>query len=343
MIEPKLMSTIDPKGVVQDTQLPASSPRKRQRLDNAEIDDNPAQFRRVRLRFWDQNHALGSDLAHSQDASADICVMPDEPTQEYFAHLSRFHQISTNFFHQLSIDDRPLNLYELKKAVERYGGFEEVYKLNRWAEIGRDLGRSGRITSSLLTSLEYLYQRWLLPYEQYLKIDESGISPATSVDNIITDGGLDPTTRETSNQSRERRRDTPPFQSDSFNMPTFHPANLHPLSHPIGTSYMPNAQLIYSSGEESDVAEDELPDWNAQMSLASQPAGTSAKHTDAFAFSIVNSNPSVHALGSNSVFNEGSHALVKTSQVRYESMVDSPQSDSLEPQRIASSFERQAF
>lgn len=69
-----------------------------------------------------------------------------------------------------SVDKRPLDLYKLKKAVAQRGGFEKVCKLKKWAEIGRDLGYSGKIMSSLSTSLKNSYQRWLHPYEEYLKI-----------------------------------------------------------------------------------------------------------------------------------------------------------------------------
>lgn len=49
------------------------------------------------------------------------------------------------------------------------GGFERVCKDKKWAEIGRDLGYSGKIMSSLSTSLKNSYQRWLHPYEEYLR------------------------------------------------------------------------------------------------------------------------------------------------------------------------------
>ena len=74
-----------------------------------------------------------------------------------------------------SVDKRPLDLYKLKKAVETRGGFEKVCKLKKWAEIGRDLGYSGKIMSSLSTSLKNSYQRWLEPYEQYLRIAKPGV------------------------------------------------------------------------------------------------------------------------------------------------------------------------
>ena len=74
-----------------------------------------------------------------------------------------------------SVDKRPLDLYKLKKAVETRGGFEKVCKLKKWAEIGRDLGYSGKIMSSLSTSLKNSYQKWLQPYEDYLKLAKPGV------------------------------------------------------------------------------------------------------------------------------------------------------------------------
>ena len=48
-------------------------------------------------------------------------------------------------------------------------------KLKKWAEIGRDLGYSGKIMSSLSTSLKNSYQKWLFPYEEYLRIAKPGV------------------------------------------------------------------------------------------------------------------------------------------------------------------------
>ena len=74
-----------------------------------------------------------------------------------------------------SVDKRPLDLYKLKKEVESRGGFEQVCKLKKWAEIGRDLGYSGKIMSSLSTSLKNSYQKWLSPYEDYLRAAKPGV------------------------------------------------------------------------------------------------------------------------------------------------------------------------
>ena len=48
-------------------------------------------------------------------------------------------------------------------------------KGKRWAEVGRDLGYSGKIMSSLSTSLKNSYQKWLLPYEEYLNMAKPGV------------------------------------------------------------------------------------------------------------------------------------------------------------------------
>lgn len=94
----------------------------------------------------------------------------------YLDQLAKFHkQLGTNLNRFPSVDKRPLDLYRLKKAVEIRGGFEKVCKLKKWAEIGRDLGYSGKIMSSLSTSLKNSYQRWLSPYEDYLRLAKPGV------------------------------------------------------------------------------------------------------------------------------------------------------------------------
>lgn len=94
----------------------------------------------------------------------------------YLDGLSKFHKQQGNNLHRLPyVDKKPLDLYRLKKAVETRGGFDNVCKLKKWAEIGRDLGYSGKIMSSLSTSLKNSYQRWLCPYEDYLRLAKPGV------------------------------------------------------------------------------------------------------------------------------------------------------------------------
>ena len=85
--------------------------------------------------------------------------------------LQKYHkQNGINLNRFPSVDKRPLDLYKLKKAVETRGGFEKVCKGKKWAEIGRELGYSGKIMSSLSTSLKNSFQKWLFPYEEYLRV-----------------------------------------------------------------------------------------------------------------------------------------------------------------------------
>jgi histone demethylase JARID1 len=104
---------------------------------------------------------------------------PDPGTRanlNYLDQLAKFHkQHGTNLNRFPSVDKRPLDLYKLKKAVEVRGGFDQVCKMKKWAEIGRDLGYSGKIMSSLSTSLKNSYQRWLQPYEEYLRVAKPGV------------------------------------------------------------------------------------------------------------------------------------------------------------------------
>ncbi|KAF1996473.1 PLU-1-domain-containing protein [Amniculicola lignicola CBS 123094] len=94
----------------------------------------------------------------------------------YLDQLSKFHkQHGASLTRFPSVDKRPLDLYKLKKAVETRGGFDRVCKGKKWAEIGRDLGYSGKIMSSLSTSLKNSYQKWLHPYEEYLRVVKPGV------------------------------------------------------------------------------------------------------------------------------------------------------------------------
>ncbi|ORX96954.1 PLU-1-like protein-domain-containing protein [Clohesyomyces aquaticus] len=102
----------------------------------------------------------------------------------YLDQLSKFHKQHGNSLTRFpSVDKRPLDLYKLKKAVETRGGFERVCKQKKWAEIGRDLGYSGKIMSSLSTSLKNSYQKWLHPYEEYLRVVKPGVQQMLEFEN----------------------------------------------------------------------------------------------------------------------------------------------------------------
>jgi hypothetical protein len=103
----------------------------------------------------------------------------DQLTQtnlDYLDQLTKFHKShETNLNRFPSINKRPLDLHKLKRAVEVRGGFEQVCKLKKWTEIGRDLGYRGKIMSSLATSLKNSYRRWLHPYEEHLRTAKPGV------------------------------------------------------------------------------------------------------------------------------------------------------------------------
>lgn len=102
----------------------------------------------------------------------------------YLEGLFKYHKTIGNTLTRLPyVDKKPLDLYQLKKAVDSRGGFDMVCKLKKWAEIGRDLGYSGKIMSSLSTSLKNSYQKWLCPYEEYLRVAKPGVHQQLEMEN----------------------------------------------------------------------------------------------------------------------------------------------------------------
>lgn len=102
----------------------------------------------------------------------------------YVDSLLKFHKQNGGHMVRMPyVDKRPLDLWRLKKAVESRGGFEKVCRSKKWAEIGRDLGYSGKIMSSLSTSLKNSYQKWLCPYEEYLRLAKPGVYQQLETEN----------------------------------------------------------------------------------------------------------------------------------------------------------------
>ena len=151
---------------VDDPKLTAMPPslRKRKRDEDGMVDDI-LNFRRIRLQTWNVFPNIASNL-------------------NYLDQLSKFHKLNgINLNRFPSVDKRPLDLYKLKKAVEVRGGFGEVCKLKKWAQVGRDVGYSGKIVSSLRTSLKNSYLKWLLPYEEFLRVAKPGVQHQIDYEN----------------------------------------------------------------------------------------------------------------------------------------------------------------
>lgn len=116
------------------------------------------------------------------------------------------------------VDKRPLDLYRLKKAVESRGGFDKVCRSKKWAEIGRDLGYSGKIMSSLSTSLKNSYQKWLCPYEDYLRVAKPGVHQQLEWENggpLTPSPAPSPMKHSTINTPSSLRADSPARHASS--------------------------------------------------------------------------------------------------------------------------------
>ncbi|KAK5164509.1 uncharacterized protein LTR77_009715 [Saxophila tyrrhenica] len=127
---------------------------------------------------WNPPFAINTERFHFRTRRQELSSVEggNRVNNDYLDQLAKFHkQNGQNLNRFPSVDKRPLDLYRLKKTVERKGGFEAVCKGKRWAEVGRDLGYSGKIMSSLSTSLKNSYQKWLLPYEEYLRVARPGV------------------------------------------------------------------------------------------------------------------------------------------------------------------------
>lgn len=129
-----------------------------------------------RTRKQELNSVEGSALLSSAPQYSSLTGLDSRANLTYLDGLAKFHKQQGSNLHRLPyVDKKPLDLYRLKKAVESRGGFEKVCKHKKWAEIGRDLGYSGKIMSSLSTSLKNSYQKWLCPYEDYLRLAKPGV------------------------------------------------------------------------------------------------------------------------------------------------------------------------
>ncbi|KAL1837282.1 hypothetical protein VTJ49DRAFT_4068 [Mycothermus thermophilus] len=127
---------------------------------------------------WNPDFAIDTERFHFRTRKQELNSVEGSTRANlsYLDALAKFHkQQGTNLTRWPYVDKKPLDLYRLKKAVECRGGFEKVCKLKKWAEIGRDLGYSGKIMSSLSTSLKNSYQKWLCPYEEYLRLAKPGV------------------------------------------------------------------------------------------------------------------------------------------------------------------------
>ncbi|KAL1664298.1 hypothetical protein GGF50DRAFT_101902 [Schizophyllum commune] len=65
-----------------------------------------------------------------------------------------------------TINNKALDLWTLRKEVDKLGGYEAVTKAKQWADLGRVLGYRG--VPGLSTQIKNSYARIILPYEHYM-------------------------------------------------------------------------------------------------------------------------------------------------------------------------------
>lgn len=148
------------------------------------IEDLGSRYGCVKLQFCDEN---GSKVYDSRQSWSKFglhteqfgfkarrqCLNSSKVEKshilEFHQQLYRYHTHSKGNARSInktpSIDKRTLDLYRLWKCVQLRGGYEEVCQKKLWAQIGRELGYSGRIMSSLSTSLRSAYVKILLEFE----------------------------------------------------------------------------------------------------------------------------------------------------------------------------------
>ncbi|AMD21396.1 HER117Wp [Eremothecium sinecaudum] len=115
-----------------------------------------------------------------------------------------------------SIDKRTLDLYRLRNCVLLRGGFKAVCEKKLWAQLGRELGYSGRIMSSLSTSLRSAYAKVFSDYDKWEedqsnnKFDEQPSSVNLDGTNFAADS------MENNGESNKKRT----FEDSKDEMPT---------------------------------------------------------------------------------------------------------------------------
>lgn len=84
----------------------------------------------------------------------------------YLEQLTKYHILTGKPVAKIpQLDKRPIDLYKLKNEVALRGGIQQVTRLKKWAEIGRNLGYARKQCTSLSNSLKTAYQKLVLPYE----------------------------------------------------------------------------------------------------------------------------------------------------------------------------------
>lgn len=90
-------------------------------------------------------------------------------TQNYEEQLQKFHsQQGSNRVSIPIIDRRPVDLYQLKLAVQRAGGCEHVNRQRRWVEITKTMGYAEKDATHLAAQVKSAYLKIIDPFERFM-------------------------------------------------------------------------------------------------------------------------------------------------------------------------------
>ncbi|KAG5639694.1 hypothetical protein H0H81_005877 [Sphagnurus paluster] len=96
----------------------------------------------------------------------------------FLEQLYRYHKQQGNIRVAVpTINHKPLDLWLLRKEVQKMGGYETVTKEKKWSDLGRILGYRG--IPGLSTQIKNSYTRVILPYEHFCEKARNtpGIAP----------------------------------------------------------------------------------------------------------------------------------------------------------------------
>jgi len=107
-------------------------------------------------------------------------------SMSYIDKLEKFHRQQGTTLNRLpQLNNQPIDLYQLKRAVDTRGGFKSVCDNRQWADVARELGYANtKNIAGASTTLRSAYQRYQLPYETYLEkakpdfLREMGLTPS---------------------------------------------------------------------------------------------------------------------------------------------------------------------
>lgn len=106
----------------------------------------------------------------------------------FYRKLFNFHKFikvtDINILSKLpSINKKVIDFYQLYNIVNLRGGFDKVCSKKSWAQIGREMGYSGKVNNSLSTVLRSAFVRILLDFDRYEKNQGNDFITGTNSNN----------------------------------------------------------------------------------------------------------------------------------------------------------------